>query len=728
MPNPVNGYTRPARNGYMYPAADTPVRLDKLPPGAELITADELADSDVLDATPVPAEPVPVDSPYPDPGRGWVAERRARLDAAPRVVPMWLRDREQLADTAAFVAAWYGREAAFHGMRAPLYVGRLWAGAPRGAVKAGRRWFRWVTDAEARPVEAKAALGDPDTWTRFVTVQSRRTKPRRQLTLVVGVPAVLLVTLAAVLLPAWTLTAAGAAVLSVLGWAGKDPDRPIVSRYVAVRLQRRLDSNEVETALEAIGIKGALDFTAPIAVDGPGWAAELDLPRGVLADAILEKRPELAAAMRRPLGCVWPETDPDAHPGRLRLWVAREDPAKAPRRLWPLLKAGQTDLFEPIPFGWDPRGRLVTLSLTGANVLIGGVMGSGKTSAVLVLALAGALDPTCELWLYEMKGSGDLDPLRPVCHRYRSGDDDEDCEAALGALHSLEAEMNRRKKVVKGLPISDVPEGRKVSRRLADRRELGLHPLLAIFDEAHTLFEHPEYGEEAAAVAGRLIRKARAYGIVVVFTTQRPDAKSIPKTISDNAILRFCLAVTGHLANNLVLGSGMYAKGVRATMFDPRKDAGTGWLARSATDTQIARAAFITQQEAVEVGRRALALRIAAGTLTGEAAGETVAEGERTTIVDDLRAVWPAGEETMHSFDLVRALAAYKPDRYGDWLPEELDELDEAEQKAARSGAATMLTNALKPHGINTRQINKRGAGGGAKGVRWDDLAAAGKD
>jgi S-DNA-T family DNA segregation ATPase FtsK/SpoIIIE len=665
-------------------------------------------------------EAVPVDHPKPD-RTGWLAERQARLDEAPAVLPVWLRDRAQLVSTSGFTARWYGRQWAYHGARAPVYLGRLWRCAPRGTVRAGRKWWRWVTDAEARPAEAKAAL-DPDTWMRFVVAQSRRTGPRRRVSLVVAVPVALLVTLAAILLPAWTLTAAGAAALCALGWIGRDSDRPIVTRYVAVQLQRRLDSAEVDQALAAIGVKGSVDYVAPIAVDGPGWLAEVDLPRGVLADTILEQRAKLAAAMRRPLGCVWPETDPDAHPGRLRLWIARQDPAKAPRRIWPLMKDGQADLFAPVPFGWDPRGRLVELELTGANVLIGGVMGSGKTSAVLVLALAGALDPTCELWLYEMKGSGDLDAVRPVAHRYRSGDDDEDCEAALDALRGLEGELNRRKKVVKALPLADVPDGRKVSRRLADRRELRLHPILAIFDEAHTLFEHEQYGEEAAAIAGRLIRKARAYGIIIVFTTQRPDAASIPKAISDNAILRFCLAVTGHLANNLVLGSGAYARGVRATMFDPRKDAGTGWLARSALDAQIARAAFIRQDEAVEIGKRALAVRIAAGLLTGEAAGQVVTEVDRSTLIDHVRAVWPSGDDAVHSWRLVAALAAYKPELYGEWIPDGLEALGEEEQREARTAASTMLAAALKSHGVTTRQINRRGQGGGGKGVRWDDL------
>ena len=687
-----------------------PPRLYAVPQDAPVSLLKGAADVAVLE--PEVVEAIPVDQPRP-PAEGWRADRTARLAAAPAIVPAWLRSRAQLADSAVFAARWYGHVWGYHGLRAPVYTTRLWLRAPRGVGVLAGEWWRWVTDAEIRPIVSAAARGNDQAALPMSEKVADRVYSRWRRSGLVAVSVALPVYMAAFLLPHWVMVVAAAGVLSVLGVAGRVPDRPIVHRYVSVQMQRRLESPEVEEALEAIGVKGTVDWANPIAIDGPGWLAELDLPRGVLADTILEKRPELAAAMRRPLGCVWPEADTDAHPGRLRLWVAREDPSKAKRRLWPLLKGGQADLFKPLPFGWDPRGRLVTLDLIGANVLIGGVMGSGKTSAVLVLSLWGALDPTCELWLYEMKGSGDLEPVRPVCHRYLSGDDDEDCRAALDALRALEQELNRRKKVVKGLPMSDVPEGRKVSRRLADRRELRLHPLLAIFDEAHTLFEHEDYGEEAAAIAGRLIRKARAYAMVVAFTTQRPDAKSIPKAISDNAILRFCLAVTGHIPNNLVLGSGMYARGIRATMFDPRKDAGTGWLARSALDAHIARAAFIKQDEAVQIGKRALALRIAAGTLTGEAAGEELPETDGTDLLDHLRAVWPAGEETMHSAALVEALAVYRPDLYGAWMEQDV---------AARS---TTLAAALKPHGVRTRQINKRGQGGSAKGLRWDDVADA---
>jgi S-DNA-T family DNA segregation ATPase FtsK/SpoIIIE len=292
---------------------------------------------------------------------------------------------------------------------------------------------------------------------------------------------------------------------------------------------------------------------------------------------------------------------------------------------------------------------------------------------------------------------------------YVSGDDDEDCETALNGGRWLKKELKRRKKIIKELPLSDVPNGRKLSAELAARLKMPL--IVAIFDEVHTLFEHDEYGPPAAKDFADLIRKARAYGIILILTTQRPDKNSVPKPISDNAIIRFCLAVTGYLANNLILGTGAYARGIRATMFDPQHDAGTGWLARSALNAQIVKAAWITQAEAHAIGQRAKALRIAAGTMP-EQYGLEVVEPEED-LLDHLRAVWPAGEDTMHSATLVEALAAYRPEVYSTWLDADV------------AGRSTMLAAALKPYGVPTRQVQKRGAGGSAKGVRWEDFEAA---
>ena len=103
----------------------------------------------------------------------------------------------------------------------------------------------------------------------------------------------------------------------------------------------------------------AIDFAGPVRQDGPGWRAEINLPFGVTATQIIERREEFASGLRRPLGAVWPEPVTDEHAGRLEVWVGREDVSKAKAPAWPLLKAGAVDIFQPFPFAVDVRGRVV---------------------------------------------------------------------------------------------------------------------------------------------------------------------------------------------------------------------------------------------------------------------------------------------------------------------------------------------------------------------------------
>ncbi len=106
------------------------------------------------------------------------------------------------------------------------------------------------------------------------------------------------------------------------------------------------------------------------------------------------------------------------------MWVGRADVSKARPPAWPLLRGGQASVFEPQPFGVDVRGRAVKAPMAYLSMLIGSIPRQGKTAAVRVRACTYALDPICELWLHELKGSGDLDPLEQVSHRFVSGIDD----------------------------------------------------------------------------------------------------------------------------------------------------------------------------------------------------------------------------------------------------------------------------------------------------------------
>ena len=663
------------------------------------------------------AQPRPVDPPVEqEPAGTWVAERQAYLADAPPVVPAALRRWDVFKDTVRWAASYYGHVTGFHALRAPVYLGRLLLRSPRGAGRLIVRWGKWVADTEARPVEAKAAASaDIEAWLSLSREHSRRVRPRRIASIVIATTTGITTLISSFLVPGWTLAAAIAAT-ALVGTAGKKGGKPLITRYVATNVLRRLDSTEVFDALAAIGIEGkkgrkGVEFASEVMRDGPGWRAEVDLPPGIEATAVLEKRAALAAAMRRPISTVWPEADRTAHPGRLVLWVASRDPAKAGRKIWPLMKDGQADVYQPLPYGFDPRGNLIEITLMYSNLLVGGIPGSGKTSCALAIVLGVALDPTAELWIYELKGSGDLDSVKPICHRYVSGDEDEDLEAALAGMRSGIAEYQRRAAFIRSLPASEVPEGRKVTRALAEKYpEQNLGPRVIVIDEVQELFTHDDYKDEAAALATRLIKKARAYGIILILLTQNPDAPSLPSSVSSSVGTRLCLAVMDWRANNNVLGTGAYDRGLRATDISV-DEPGTGILARGREGITV-RAAFIKQTEADDIGKRALALRTAAGTLTGQAVGAVVEEQDVETVVDHLRAVWPDGVEAVHSHRLVEALAAYRADLYKQWL-----ELDAA-------GSSTALSAALKPFKVSTKQLTIRECCGGAKGLRYADLPA----
>ncbi len=118
-------------------------------------------------------------------------------------------------------------------------------------------------------------------------------------------------------------------------------------------------------------------------------------------DQVVEKRKELASALSRPLGCVWPEGNVEVHPGRLVLWVGDEDLSKSEQPAWPLLKSGTASLFRAVPFGTDQRGRPVALTLMFASMVIGSIPRVGKTVAARLLLLAAALDVLAEIHAYD---------------------------------------------------------------------------------------------------------------------------------------------------------------------------------------------------------------------------------------------------------------------------------------------------------------------------------------
>lgn len=510
------------------------------------------------------------------------------------IVPPWLRSTAELKTATGWVARHYSHLAGYHLLRSPVYAARLTLQSPRGAAKVVGGSARWVADREGDPVRA-AAVRREDVG-EYLKL-SRQRDGRVRLRTIVAALSLLVGTVTAfavyVLAPGWVQALSVSALILALGAAGRRPDAPVINRAVEVTKAPKLTSDIILRALGALGIapisqaqskgRDGFTFTAPITRDGPGWRAEGDLPYGVTVTDVIERRDKLASGLRRPLGCVWPEAVPDEHTGRLVLWVGDQDMSTAKKPLWPLLKSGSVDLFKPVAFGTDQRGRWVEITLMYIAAVIGAIPRMGKTFLLRLLLLIAALDTRAELHTYDLKGTGDLDPVgEKVSHRHRAGDEDADIEYALADLRDVREELRRRAKMIRSLPRDICPES-KVTSELANKPKLGLHPIVIGVDECQVWFEHPKHGAEFEEICTDLVKRGPATGIVLLLATQRPDAKALPTGISANASARFCLKVMGQLENDMVLGTSSYKRGCGPRCSPGRTRASTTSSAKART-------------------------------------------------------------------------------------------------------------------------------------------------
>ena len=689
----------------------------------DLVPVDADRDGDGPVVVPDRDEPlegvVLADSPEaqrPDP---FTLERLRSADRKP-IVPSWARSKSEAREAAKLAGGYALYSSAYHASRAPKYAAKLAARSPIGAYRAVRGVTRWVLDLGGEPVR-QAAVRRQDTAEYLVLARHRDARVRWRLIVLTAAAVGLLATVIAVAMAdEWVRWTALAVIVAGLGVAGRPADRPLLDTAVTVPQVPKLTSEQVVRALSVLGVGGinqalgknpkAIKFVDPVRQDGPGWRADVDLPAGVTAAEVIERRDKLAAGLSRPLGAVWPETQPDIHPGRLMLWVGKTDMASAKQPPWPLAKTGTADLFKALPFGTDPRGQAVAMELIGTNMLIGSIPGAGKTFSLRVPLLAASLDVRAEMWTFELKGTGDLEPLAKVSARYASGPDDDTIEQALFALRDLRKECARRAKVISGLPKSDCPEN-KVTPELASRKALGLHPLVVAIDECQELFSHKDHGDEAGDLAEKCIKLGRALGVILLLATQRPDKDSLPTGISANVGTRFCLRVMGQVENDMILGTSAYKNGTRATMFT-RRDKGVGYLVGASDDPQITRTYYVDGPAAERITDRARRLREAAGTLTGHAAGETTptATQREDTLLEDVLTVCPPSEGNGKFWTeiVLDRLAAYRPEAYTEISRDQ-------------------LTAALRRHGITTSQVwgtdPDTSKGANRRGIDTDHLA-----
>ncbi|RKR89538.1 S-DNA-T family DNA segregation ATPase FtsK/SpoIIIE [Micromonospora pisi] len=667
-------------------------------------------------------EPVPVDPPDLAMSSTFAASLAGKTSTRRPIVPPWLRSRAELASAGRWALSHYSHVSLYHLTRTPKYAGRLTWRAPFGAARLIGATTRWVCDAEGGPVRMAAVRQEnAELYLKLSRQRDARVRWRGivlSIALLIGAPtaAVLMV-----LAGSWQRWLMLAGAVALLGLAGTPKDKPLLDVAAVTPRARKLSADVVTRAFLAAGLCKADDlitFPAPIMRDGPGWRAIVDLPFWTNADKAIKKRDQLAAGLDLDEVQVWPERvrGSAGSARRLSLWVADEDPYAKGSGLWPLIAKGTVDIFSPVPFGQDQRGRDIPLLLMFTSLLVGAIPRMGKTFAARLPVLAAALDPIVELHVYDGKGGQDWRAFERVAHRVGFGVRDEVVLSLVEDLRALVADMNRRYDTIATLPPDICPES-KVTRGISERRSLKLWPVLVAIDEFQRYSGHPVHGEEIVSLLTELCKVGPSVGIMILLATQKPDGKAVPTDLRDNIGTRFALKTMTWQSSEAVLGAGSYTAGYDSSRFQ-RAHKGVGILlgaddSGSVEEAVTVRTNLAAAKDVETVVTRARELRERAGTLTGHAIGQapetTTTAGD--TLLDDILTVVPAAEAKVWSETVVARLAELRPEVYGAWEPGQ-------------------LAAALKPHRITVgRQVwgtdPTTGKGANRKGIHRDDIAAA---
>ncbi|WP_241883098.1 hypothetical protein [Frankia sp. KB5] len=369
------------------------------------------------------------------------------------------------------------------------------------------------------------------------------------------------------------------------------------------------------------------------------------------------------------------------HGRRLSLWVADDDPYLGTPAPSLLIDVERFDFWKAVPFGQDAKGNRIDILLLWQSAFFGGLPRRGKTFSMRLLVAAAVLDPWVQIWLADGKGGADFRAIAQVAHRYVSGADPEDLVAFEAMLDELIAEMSRRFALLATLPAVVCPEGKLTPQIM---RQYRLPLILLPIDELQEYFEAVEEDKDRQRIIGKLARIARrgpAAGIMPVYASQRPDAKSVPTKLREIVTYRYSTQVTDKTSSDMVLGDGKAKAGADAsTLSEEHK--GVGVLVTGPASFVTVKADLLENPQFETICQRGRALRLAEGTLTGQACGDIAAAGTVGYLIPPLigDVMEAFGQRSrMWTEDLLPALVNLDEDAYGEWDGTRLaDELTKA--------------------------------------------------
>ncbi|OQO89649.1 cell division protein FtsK [Saccharomonospora piscinae] len=510
----------------------------------------------------------------------------------------------------------------------------------RGALAAYRWWRKWVTVRDYREAAEEAQkLADRFTQIRELSLF------RWKVTGTVLAAVALGVAVTAVLYgdgPLWIVGVGTSVALAVLGRKkdGSPGRKPTLAGPRT--LTWTMDSQVLVDAFrdaKLIGKDEVLRLVERARRVGAGWAVTVDLPATRKAVDVIKHREALASALAVDEIQLIVERvrGNGGHAGRVSMWVADDDSyAAAPQRT-PLLDVSRWDAWRPVPFGVDARGRRIDLPLVWTSLLIGAIPRQGKTFAARLAAAGLILDPHTRLYVADFKAGKDWVAAERVAHRFLSGDDADDVLALRDWLVELVAEVQGRYRRMRELDDETCPES-KITPAMSRDPALDMPVTALVIDEVQVPLEDrtpidvkgkkTTTGEYIGELLTWLAKKAPAAGVVLILATQRPDSKTIPSGLRAVLGSRFALRVMDWRDSNIVLGEQMNTRGYDSSRLLPSHK-GVGILrpdgeteAGADTIAVTVRTYYMPGEDWQNVCRQGRALREAASTVTGHAAGE----------------------------------------------------------------------------------------------------------
>lgn len=685
-----------------------------------------------LDEAPEPGTDVavPVDGPQID---VLPAATAPLPDGRLPIIPVHLRP-ENLKYTIARALGRAGHVAAFHVVRSPWYGVQLAYFAGRGMFRLAGNQIAWWWVRNAFALEQHAAdTKELKEWEK-IHRQIKATRLWRGLVLA-GQMIALLIGLPVVwaTVPTLYLAAAILAVVLVFGHYGRPVGRTIIGTAVVTARYRKLNSDIVLRAYYAAGLGRAdktdqeVRFGSSMARDArnTGSQVTVDLPYGKSWSDVLKAKENIASGLDVHTNQVF--LTPDKTSSRRHvLFVADRDPLAVPAGTTDMIDCKPRNIWRPVRFGKDERDRLVLMLLLWNSVLVGAQPRKGKTFSARLLALHAALDPFVKLYIVDGKTSPDWIKFRLVAHRFVYGThanptDPDPIANLLAALDEILAHIQRVNEILAGLPVNLCPEGKLTEELARDPRFPDLRVLLLVMEEFQMYFETEDQAvnKEIAAKLAKIQAVGPSAGVIILSSSQKPsgvgagDVGRLFNRYRDNHAVRFALKCGNRLVSEAVLGGDAYAEGFDAASLPVGKEyLGVGYLYGMADDTPTVRTFLADHEAAEKILIAARAHRERAGTLTGFAAGETVAR-EARDVLADVRGVFGPSEAGLPWAVIAGRLAEGTPQHYADATAEAVS----AQLRALGVPSVNVKYDGSVPKGAKAADvqaaINKRDINGG---------------